>query len=125
MVSDNVLLNIEKSDGNSFELIQAKGANGSSEEEANTASKTIQWNYKLSNNKLTLPSSFILPEGQKFRNQKVLLTLKVPVGKYVYLGNTYGVLRDFELDEDKDYPNEYEDNLWQMTNSGLICPSYP
>ena len=122
--SENVMLNIEKSDGNSFELIQAKGANGSSEEEANTASKTIQWNYKLSNNKLTLPSSFILPKGQKFRSQKVQLTLKVPVGKYVNLGNTYGVLRDFELDEDKDYPSTYEDNLWQMTNSGFICQNY-
>lgn len=122
--SDNVMLNIEKSDGNSFELIQEKRAYGSSEEEANTASKAIQWNYKLSNNKLTIPKNFILPKGQKFRSQKVQLTLKVPVGKYVNLGNTYGVLRDFELDEDKDYPSTYEDNLWQMTNSGFICQNY-
>lgn len=122
--SNNVRLNVEKSKGKDFELIQEKSANGGTESEASEITKAIQWNYKLNNNKLIVPNSILLPQNQKFRNQEVVLTLKVPVGKYIYLGNTRGLLREIEIDEEKDYPNEYEEQLWQMTENGLVCPSF-
>ena len=123
--SDDINLNIEKADGDQFQLIQERYSKGASSEEAANIAKSIQWNYTLKSNQLTLPNAFVIQNGQKYRDQGINVTLKVPVGKYVvFKEDMNGIVRNVFLNEEEESPDDYEGNTWQMTANGLICPSF-
>ena len=82
---DNVDFKVEKAPTDQFELIQVFTAEGRTEKEAMDNVKSIKYNFEQKDSTLMLSDHFPIPKGVKFRNQKVLLILKVPVGKSIYI----------------------------------------
>jgi phage shock protein PspC (stress-responsive transcriptional regulator) len=129
LLSDNVVLNISKSETDKFELIKSVSAHGRSNEEARRLSSSLDYQVQTQGSDLKLANSFIIPKGTKWRDQKVQLRLKVPVGKKIkitregddddriryHIIDTAGKWRDNEACWDDDVA------IWQMTEDGMKC----
>ncbi len=128
LVSGNVQLNIEKSKTGQFEILQNNYSRGMSMEESQQLGSNIDYQYTVEGNKLTIPTTFTIPNGEKWRGQKVNLTLKVPEGKWVKINsqgeNVYHTLRHVEQDENYSFPWYGEDYTWKMGPNGMIAPDF-
>jgi phage shock protein PspC (stress-responsive transcriptional regulator) len=126
IVAYEVDLKVEKSEDGKFELVRYASAHGRTSEEARSLAAQIQYTPSVSGNKLTLPETFMIPQGLKWRDQEVDLVLKVPVGKKIQYNRETRDLIDMNLDRVED--DENEDNcfknptrVWVMTEKGLKC----
>lgn len=131
LCSENINLDIETSEDTQFHLTQTNSASSRTQADAYRAADEINYPVKVENGVLRLPYSFSLPKGAKWNNQKVTLTLKVPVGKFVRVQNSsYRIIRDVEmLDPDNgnfyDHFQDGSDYPWRMTQKGLTCDNCP
>ncbi len=67
-----------------------KTAKGSTYEEAKERAKGISYSYSLINNELSLNNYLIISEEDKIKDQRVEITLYVPIGSVLYAdSNTY------------------------------------
>jgi len=67
----------------------------------------------------------LINRGKKWRDQKVVLTLKVPAGKMISMeNNMHKVHNRFSLDDNYDHPWHRHGLVWQMGEKGLYCPSH-
>src|SRR5690606_11994574 len=90
-----------------------------------TLANQIESKAALSENTLTFPSYFLIPNGTKWRGQKVIFTLKIPKGKAVKLeGDITRFLNHVEKDRNRDNPWMEEGQIWNMDEEGLIIPGY-
>jgi ToastRack found in some PspC/Putative auto-transporter adhesin, head GIN domain/PspC transmembrane region len=126
LISSNIQFNFEKSKTGRFEVIQKNYARGENLSEAQKLAENIAFEYSIAEHKLIVPSYFVIPRGEKWRNQKVQLTIKVPEGKWVMPGSrirhhTWHV----EQDENFEFPWwGYTEYAWQMGPGGMICPDF-
>lgn len=130
-VSDEFLINfdvgmrVERSDNGKFELVTNYRSQGGSPDEAQQLSKSIQYTPSVLGNVLTVPESFRIPKGTKWRGQSINLILKVPDGKVIrYDRNATGVIHNVERDSDDDNDSYCFDSTtrsWKMTKDGFIC----
>lgn len=119
-VSD-VELDVQRADGNEFELIRITEGRGRSRKIAEQYTRGLTYEIEQENNILRVADNYILPSDVKFRGQKIRLILKVPVGKSVFLGeSTEDVIYDV-----KNVTNTYDGDMvghtWTMTERGLEC----
>lgn len=119
-VSD-VELDVQRADGNEFELIRITEGRGRSRKIAEQYTRGLTYEIEQENNVLRVADNYILPSDVKFRGQKIRLILKVPVGKSVFLGeSTQDVIYDV-----KNVTNTYDGDMvghtWTMTERGLEC----
>lgn len=123
MVPENVVLDIQKADGDHFELVEIKSSRGTTDKQAYENATKINYNLEQKDSLLMFSEYFPLPKGIKYRNQKVKLILKVPVGKSVYLGERSSWII-YDIDN---VTNTYDGNMtgktWTMTERGLECKS--
>lgn len=125
LVSDNVAINLVQSESKVFELVQENFSRGREIEEVRTLANQIESKAALSENTLTFPSYFLIPNGTKWRGQKVIFTLKIPKGKAVKLeGDITRFLNHVEKDRNRDNPWMEEGQIWNMDEEGLIIPGY-
>ena len=128
LISGSVNLNIEKSENGQFEILQNNFSRGRSMEESQQLGSSINYQYTVNGNRLTIPASFTIPKGTKWRGQQVNLTLRIPVGKWVKInsqhGDVYHTLRHVERDENYSFPYYGEDYIWQMGPDGMIAPDF-
>lgn len=125
MLSENIELHIRKSDNDQFELSQWNYARGRDRTESDGLIEKINYPITIENNTLVLPSNFSIPNGTKWRKQKVDITLKVPEGKMVDLDRSLRYIDVWvQKDHNVDQPWNPEGMVWQMNNEGMICPEY-
>jgi len=118
---DNVHLNIKPSNNNAYKLTIEKKAKGRSTAEAKERASQTDFGWKHDNDHLLLHSFLSIDKNTKWRMQKVNLTLQIPVGKHIHLGQNMDRLLD-DVDNVQDmYDDEMPDKLWKMTASGLTC----
>ena len=92
---------------------------------ARSLAEAVQFTPQLAGQTLTLPRSFSIQKGDKWRIQKVHLTIYVPAGKYISLGeDTRSYLHHFDLDRNVEQPWPYDNRTWKMEEDGLVCPDY-
>lgn len=101
-------------------------ARGSSNSEAMENAANTAFNVLVDKNVLRVPLSYSIPEGSKWRAQRVRINLEVPNGKYVIFDdNIYrraGADVDLYDDQNDDnYISRRPDKLFKMTPDGLIC----
>jgi phage shock protein PspC (stress-responsive transcriptional regulator) len=114
-------LDIEKSKSDSVELILQKSARGFSAINAESNAKQINYTISQSDSSIVLSSLFNVDKKQKWRNQRLKITLKVPVGKTIYLsGNLLHILRNAENVSSLSNKKMLE-HKWMMTENGLVC----
>ncbi len=128
----NIQLRIVKAAGDSFQVRVVKMANGSTRDEAERNASKISFSVAQMDSLLTLDKGIAINREDKFRNQQVIVTVAVPVGKKVFVnenigwgndvhvdmgrGNNY---RDWE-DEEESYAYRWRHNVeYVMTEKGL------
>jgi len=99
--------------------IQSKGKNNEDAEEK--LSHIVNEFENLTDNTISIPRLITLENETKWRDQKMIYKLYVPIGKRIYFGDhAKKVIDDVEFNGEfskKDLAN----NTWEMTNQGLIC----
>ncbi len=120
---EEVELDVQKADGNQFQLIKITSARGPNRKEAEESANGIVYEIKQEDALLKFSRDYLLPINTKFRAQEVRLILKVPVGKSVFLGeNTEDIIYDIK-NTTNTWDNDMVGHTWTMTNRGLECIS--
>jgi phage shock protein PspC (stress-responsive transcriptional regulator)/heme/copper-type cytochrome/quinol oxidase subunit 2 len=141
---ENVKIRIEKSDNDSFNIVMKKFANGKNREAADVKAKEIEYSILQQDSVLLLNKGISFTQKTKFRNQRVIVTIRVPVGKKIRINDyssEHNIIfgspwnaRGFEYsgrwqdswDSDKDYIMK-EDGLHEVseTSEDKILPPIP
>ncbi len=125
LISENIRVRVEKSESNKLEVFQSNYSRGEGMEEGQQLANKIAYQYRIEGNRLVLPRFFEIPKGEKWRGQRVNLTIKVPEGKWVQHGNEVN-WDDLDLQVDEQYPFPYWESqyAWKMGPNGLFNPEY-
>ncbi|NRB51986.1 MAG: PspC domain-containing protein [Saprospiraceae bacterium] len=119
-----VSLAIKKSDKGIFELQQKVFARGRDQGDANLLASQLNVPLKIEGNKITFPNRFPVPKDQKWRNQRVKLTLLVPEKSFVQIDRKMGrILSSVDLENGRVNPWREPNNAWEMRAEGLSCIS--
>jgi|SRR6185436_12177393 len=116
-----VQLDIQKAEGDKFELVKITRARGTTEKQAYEAASKVNYNFEQKDSLVKLSNYFPVTKNMKYRGQHVKLILKVPVGKSVFLkqGSRH-IIYDI-----KNVTNTYDGDMigktWTMTEDGLEC----
>lgn len=82
---DNVGLKIKQSTNDSFQVTIKKMVNGSTRFAADTSAATMHYNILQKDSFLLIDKSVGINKNEKFRNQNVVVTIYVPIGKQIQL----------------------------------------
>jgi hypothetical protein len=132
MYINNVSVQIIKANNDSFLVQMAKNSNGVSREQANELAGRINYPVSQQDSTLWVPRGIGISQNEKFRNQSVILSIAVPVGKRIKIDNNVGGwegrlhfgwhndMDDWRWNNDADYGYPWEFNVeYVMTNDGL------
>jgi phage shock protein PspC (stress-responsive transcriptional regulator)/heme/copper-type cytochrome/quinol oxidase subunit 2 len=116
----NINVEIEKSPNDSFQVTIKKMSRGYDRNEANALARLIKFNVTQMDSVLLLDKGLAINKTDKFRNQTVVITVFVPVGKQIRINNgidNYGHVhfgtRDWGNDWDNDYYDGNDEIKWQ------------
>ncbi len=114
-----VALDIERSENVHFGIEIEKRSKGRNWDEADNNASKLNYNYRITDNKIVLDPYFFLEGSEKWRFPRVDLTLEIPEGKYVRFSNeTRDLLKDvYNVDHISDW--HMGGKIWQMTPDGL------
>ena len=130
LLLSNIRVKIEKSTDSLFHVTLIRRARSSSAVEAEGYAEMID--YKVSNQDsiLQLPLSFPITSATKFRNQQVVIEVKVPVGKEVYIDKRADQLswysvrsgsRGLNINIDHDYDEDsWRPGVWYIMKADGI-----
>ena len=113
----DVILDVEKSETDNFELVQRLYVNG--EPSNNRISDQIDYIFEQEGEMLSFNPYYSVPKGNKWRNQKLHLTLLVPEGKAVHFNESSRKI----IYDVKNVTNTWDGHMinktWEMTPEGL------
>ncbi len=107
----NIRLRIIKSPTDSFQVILVKMANGDSKAQAARLASRINFSISQNDTVLSLDKGIAITRQDKFRNQQVIVTVAVPVGKRIYINDNVSWGNDARL------PFGRDNNSWDWENS--------
>jgi phage shock protein PspC (stress-responsive transcriptional regulator) len=87
---ENVSIKIIKATNDSFRVTMIKMANGENRRSADTLARLIQFNVAQHDSLLLLDKGVPITKDDKFRNQRVIITVYVPVGKQIRIDRNVG-----------------------------------
>lgn len=107
-----------------FKLSKTIYSKGRTKADAEEKLEHITNDFDMVNEKtIAIPKVMILENETKWRNQKVMYDLYVPVGKKIYFGENAKIVVD-RVQIYGDYSkNDLANNTWEMTENGLKCLS--
>jgi hypothetical protein len=85
---NNVHFRIVKASTDSFKLTILKMANGGSRKDADNNASLIDYNILQTDSIIRTPMGIPINKNAKFRNQHVVLTIAVPVGKHIKINQS-------------------------------------
>ncbi|MFY7839834.1 MAG: PspC domain-containing protein [Lacibacter sp.] len=130
---NNIRLRIVKSSDSLFHVNYDKRSSGPSRDKAQSNASAIKYNINFKDSVLSLDKGFTVSEQSKFRNQRVVVTVEVPVGKRIYIDRTVDRLEwhnitingrggDWEWEDDHRWSNRGWNDTeieYIMTEDGL------
>ncbi|MBN8853241.1 MAG: PspC domain-containing protein [Sphingobacteriales bacterium] len=141
---NTVRINLVKSEDSSYHVRVLKSSLGEDGNTARRLAESISFPIRQSDSVLSFPSGFTITRGQKFRNQRVLVALAIPVGRHIILHHSVEQYHWFNIDVhnshirwgkrdrwNEEWGREWDDNIpgnygWEsdvdyvMTNDGLV-----
>jgi len=87
---NNLRIRIVQSKTDSFQVTIAKLSNGKSIQEANEFASKINFNLVQVDSLLYLDRGIAIHKNNKFRNQHIILTIAVPIGKHIKINEQKG-----------------------------------
>ncbi|MEL6863263.1 MAG: DUF2807 domain-containing protein [Bacteroidota bacterium] len=125
LVSSDVHLDIEQSEGEVFELVQRNYSRGRQISDATLMAGAIDYQPTIEPGLLSIPHYFTIPAGEKWRAQEIRLVLKVPDGKSIKLGPKISrKLHHFPINRSIEHPWPRGNHIWSMEKGGLVCHDY-
>jgi phage shock protein PspC (stress-responsive transcriptional regulator) len=119
LVLNNINLRIAKSSDSLYHISYHKYSNGADEETAIRNIEQINYGIQQADSMIYLDRGFNLKKGTKFRNQGVVVTIQVPVGKKIELDrNVSRRLNWFNINHNN---NDYE---WEDDWNGADSRGY-
>jgi hypothetical protein len=108
----NFRLRVTKSPTDSFQVFMVKMANGGSKSQAGRLASRINFKVVQKDSVLSLDKGIAITRQDKFRNQQVIVTVAVPVGKRIYIDDNIGWGNNtrVNLGRDNDY-NDWENDM--------------
>ncbi len=103
--------------GTDLKLVRQASANGPTREQARTNAAEIQYRPVVADSTVTFANVFTLPDGSRFRDQELRMTLYIPYGQVFRLSEDLAryVTNRFDNDELNGMPS----HLWRFTPTGL------
>ncbi|MEO5891264.1 MAG: PspC domain-containing protein [Ferruginibacter sp.] len=86
----NIEIKILKSPNDSFRVTMVKMANGRNRQAANTQANAIGYTGEQRDSLLILDKGIAITKQNKFRNQRIIITVYVPVGKQIRIDKSIG-----------------------------------
>lgn len=80
---NTIKVNIEQSKDSLFHVYQTASSRGTTSSEAKQLAGNIIFEMQQHDSIITLPKGFTISNKEKFRNQQILVTIEVPLGKTV------------------------------------------
>ncbi|HKJ78252.1 MAG TPA: hypothetical protein VKA10_01905, partial [Prolixibacteraceae bacterium] len=112
-------LDVEKSSTDNFVVTVKKVSRGKTREEAKGYTEEITYTWDQKDSTLYFEPYFILNEGEKWRDQEVYITVKVPEGKAIYLDNDLvKIIYDIE-NVSNTWDGDMVGKTWEMRSEGL------
>lgn len=111
----------EKGDSGNFEIIVHKTSNGLSNKDAITKSENIECTISLTGNNLLLNPHFSVPMTDKFRNQKIQVEVRIPMGKEVRLGKGIDRIEIRSVGKNRYYDDSYANTTWKADLRRVMC----
>ncbi|MEO6039505.1 MAG: DUF2807 domain-containing protein [Saprospiraceae bacterium] len=128
-INGPIEINVQRSASGRFECTQSIRAHGPTNSNAVESAGETEYSITTSGNTLQVPTSYSILRGHKWRAQEVRVVLSIPVGKYVVFGkkiNDYVHGRvDYANPDDNNYIYDYPDQVFRMTQDGLVCAGCP
>ena len=129
---NNIKVNVTTSADSLYHIYETRICRGNSNEEAKKLASHINFNITQADSIINLPQGFRISNKDKFRNQQVLVTVEVPIGKTIrftkdvnkYSWYTFNVNGGhevyYESNDNEDYNTATD---YTMTVNGLIDPT--
>lgn len=112
-------LDVVRSSSDDFVITVKTASRGKSREDAKENSMEVVYNYNLSDSTVLFDPYFFIDEGIKWRNQEVFITVKVPQGKSIYLGDEMDeIIHDIE-NVSNTWDGDMVGKYWEMKPEGL------
>ncbi|MBT3385510.1 MAG: PspC domain-containing protein [Prolixibacteraceae bacterium] len=112
-------LDVEKSSSEDFVITIKNSSRGRTREDAKESTDYIAYHYSIDDSTLSFDPFFILEEDGKWRNQEVDITVKVPEGKAIYLGEELvKIIHDIE-NVSNTWDGDMVGEFWEMKIEGL------
>jgi len=112
-------LDIERSGNDNFSILIRKSSRGRNRESAKESAQDVFYNYELKDSTLLFNPYFVLDENGRWRDQAVDITVKVPEGKTVYLGDDMvKIIHDIE-NVSNTWDGDMVGKYWEMKPEGL------
>ncbi|MEY3060600.1 MAG: hypothetical protein RL000_1952 [Bacteroidota bacterium] len=118
LLLSNIRIKIEKSPDTLFHVTVIKRARSSSPVSAEGYADMISYQVAQQDSILQLPLSFPITKETKFRNQQVMVEVKVPLGKEVYIDKradelSWYTVRAGQRGLNINIDNDYEETTWR------------
>lgn len=115
---ENVSIKIIKSTNDSFRVTLIKMANGNTRRSADTLARLMSFNVTQRDSLLLLDKGIAITKEDKFRNQRVIITVYIPVGKQVRVNKNVGWNNSIHFsgpwnDHNNDLDIDDEERGWQ------------
>ncbi|QES87775.1 PspC domain-containing protein [Rhizosphaericola mali] len=129
----NIYVSYEPSFDSLYHVTYYKYANGKDEDDAKKHAYKINYALVTRDSTLNIPNSFAVSRTDKFRNQKVIVKVSIPVGKRIFIKNnlSFQNYMNFSFGEDGVYGVHSErgqdlksGTLYIMTENGLQSLNY-
>ncbi|WP_372934285.1 PspC domain-containing protein [Mariniphaga sediminis] len=119
VILGNPRLDVEKASGETFIVSVKKSSRGRTRESAREHASDLEYNYQLKDSMLLFEPYFFLEEGDKWRDQEVYITIKVPEGKSIFLDESMvDIIYDIE-NTTNTWDGDMIGKYWEMKPKGL------
>jgi phage shock protein PspC (stress-responsive transcriptional regulator) len=113
----NVKIRIEKSQDSNYYVNVVRYSAGKNGKDARDRAQKIGYNIAYNDSVLNLGSGFAIDKDSKFRLQRLMITIKVPVGKKIRFDESVNWFHTFNISTyQRNRWNHYNDNDWDWGN---------
>ncbi|MEO7176521.1 MAG: PspC domain-containing protein [Saprospiraceae bacterium] len=122
LASEDISLEIKKSNDQLFHLEKVISSRGGNREEARSLASKVNIPVEIQGNRIVLPTFYELQEGETFRGQSVHFTLSVPESKLIFIEDADDVLWPYgDFDYDKTCDDTHSARTYRMEKGLMIC----
>jgi phage shock protein PspC (stress-responsive transcriptional regulator) len=125
MYLNTARINVIKSKDSLYHMHLVKISRGYDRVQAQRLSDKLSFPVSQVDSTIYLPSTFSVSKNEKWRNQRVLVVIEVPVGKKIHLDDRVNKYDYFNVEIGRhrnwrnDYDSDWEDGEWWSTNEDL------